>query len=156
MLSLDTFKTVIKSSPLVSIDLIVRNEQGQVLLGKRTNRPAQGFWFVVGGRVLKDESLEHAFKRLIKVELGLDEVASSFNGVYQHFYKDNFSEDKFSTHYIVLAYEIIFNGKLSSLPLEQHSNYEWFEEKELIANENVHTHSKWYFQKDKRADFVFK
>ena len=60
MLSLDTFKTVIKSSPLVSIDLIVRNEQGQVLLGKRTNRPAQGFWFVVGGRVLKDESLEHA------------------------------------------------------------------------------------------------
>ena len=156
MLSLDTFKTVIKSSPLVSIDLIVRNEQGQVLLGKRTNRPAQGFWFVVGGRVLKDESLEHAFKRLIKVELGLDEVASSFNGVYQHFYKDNFSEDKFSTHYIVLAYEIIFNGKLSSLPLEQHSNYEWFEEKGLIANENVHTHSKWYFQKDKRADFVFK
>ena len=86
----------------------------------------------------------------------MHEVASSFNGVYQHFYKDNFSEDKFSTHYIVLAYEIIFNGKLSSLPLEQHSNYEWFEEKELIANENVHTHSKWYFQKDKRADFVFK
>jgi len=156
MLPLETFKTVIESTPLVSIDLIVRNQQGQVLLGKRTNRPAQGFWFVPGGRVLKDESFEHAFKRLIEIELGLDEVASHFKGVYQHFYDDNFSEEKFTTHYVVLAYEISFNGELSSLPVEQHSNYQWLDEKELLANANVHTHSKWYFQKDKQADLLFK
>ncbi|MBJ6922853.1 GDP-mannose mannosyl hydrolase, partial [Vibrio cholerae] len=41
-----TFKTVVASTPLVSMDLIVRNRYGQVLLGLRTNRPAQGFWFV--------------------------------------------------------------------------------------------------------------
>ena len=46
MLELETFKTVVASTPLVSIDLIVRNRQGQVLLGLRTNRPAQGGWFV--------------------------------------------------------------------------------------------------------------
>lgn len=156
MLPLEIFKTVIESTPLVSIDLIVSNQQGQVLLGKRTNRPAKGYWFVPGGRVLKDEPLEQAFKRLIKVELGLDEVASNFKGVYQHFYEDNFSEANFTTHYVVLAYEIIFNGELSSLPDEQHSGYQWFDEKELLANENVHAHSKWYFRADKQADFLLK
>ena len=156
MLPLETFKTVIESTPLVSIDFIIRNNLGKILLGKRTNSPAQGYWFVPGGRILKDESFEHAFKRLIKAELGLSEVASKFKGIYQHFYDDNFSEDTFTTHYVVLAYEISFNGELSSLPIEQHSGYQWFVERELLVNKNVHTHSKWYFQKDKQADLLFK
>lgn len=156
MLPLDTFKTVIESTPLVSIDLIVRDQEGRILLGKRTNRPAQGYWFVPGGRILKNETFEHGFKRLIKVELGLTEVAPKFKGIYQHFYDDNFSEDKFTTHYIVLAYEINFNGELASLPVEQHSGYQWFTESELLEDESVHTHSKWYFQKDKQADLLFK
>jgi len=117
------FKTIVRSTPLVFIDLIVRDSDGNVLLGKRSDRPAQGFWFVPGGRVLKDESFDYAFKRLIKEELGLNSVESKFKGIYQHFYYDNFSEDDFTTHYLVLAYEITFNGDLASLPLEQHSIY---------------------------------
>ena len=57
-LSSADFTTIIKSTPLVSIDLIVRNIEDNVLLGKRTNRPAQGCWFVPGGRVLKDEHFD--------------------------------------------------------------------------------------------------
>ncbi|TOB15241.1 NUDIX domain-containing protein, partial [Vibrio parahaemolyticus] len=51
-----TFKLVVASTPLVSIDLIIRNSKRQILLGQRTNRPAQGFWFVPGGRICKDET----------------------------------------------------------------------------------------------------
>lgn len=155
MLPLDTFKTVVESTPLISIDLVIRDAEGKVLLGKRTNRPAKGSWFVPGGRVLKDESFESAFNRLLKNELGLSKAESKFKGIYQHFYDDNFSEDLFTTHYVVLAYEINFNGKLSSLPIEQHSGYEWFTESELLLNKNVHEHTKWYFQKDKQADLNF-
>jgi len=151
-LSPTDFKTIVKSTPLVSIDLIVRNSEGSVLLGKRINRPAQGFWFVPGGRVLKDESFDYAFKRLIKEELGLNSVESKFKGIYQHFYDDNFSEDAFTTHYLVLAYEITFNGDLVLLPRQQHSIYQWFSEKELIESERVHEHSKWYMQENKQAD----
>ncbi|MFQ3204709.1 MAG: colanic acid biosynthesis protein WcaH [Pseudoalteromonas tetraodonis] len=156
MLSLDTFKTVIKSTPLVSIDLIIKNKKKQILLGKRTNRPAKSLWFVPGGRVLKDESLEAAFKRLIKDELDLLNVNSHFKGVYQHFYNDNFTGDDFTTHYVVLAYEINFNIELSTLPKEQHSAYKWFTERELLLNEEVHEHTKWYFKSDKQADSLFK
>ncbi|MDR8524433.1 GDP-mannose mannosyl hydrolase [Shewanella fidelis] len=156
MLPLETFKLVVKSTPLVSIDLIVRNSEGKILLGKRANRPAKGNWFVPGGRVLKDESLEDAFNRLIIAELGLIKTTSSFKGVYQHFYDDNFCEEIFTTHYVVLAYEIEFNGELSSLPIEQHTEYKWFNEKELLASDTVHMHTKWYFQADKQADKTFK
>ena len=54
----NTFSTVIASTPLVPIDLVVKNHQSQVLLGQRLNRPAQGFWFVPGGRILKNEFLD--------------------------------------------------------------------------------------------------
>jgi colanic acid biosynthesis protein WcaH len=57
----DIFRTVIASTPLIAIDLIVRNLQGQILLGWRVNRPAQGYWFVPDGRVLKNEALDNAF-----------------------------------------------------------------------------------------------
>lgn len=153
MLPLDTFKTIIESTPLISIDLIVRNNEGKVLLGKRLNRPAQGYWFVPGGRILKDEPFITAFNRLIKVELGLDYAESKFSGVYQHFYDDNFSEDDFTTHYVVLAYEINIGKELSSLPVEQHSSYQWFSENELVNNPQTHIHTKWYFQNNKQADF---
>ncbi|HFK1281856.1 TPA: GDP-mannose mannosyl hydrolase, partial [Escherichia coli] len=35
MLDLETFKTVVASTPLISIDLVVKNNAGQVLLGFR-------------------------------------------------------------------------------------------------------------------------
>lgn len=67
----EDFATVVRSTPLVSLDFIVENSRGEFLLGKRTNRPAQGYWFVPGGRVQKDETLEAAFERLTMAELGL-------------------------------------------------------------------------------------
>lgn len=153
MLPINTFKTIIESTPLISFDLIVRNNRDKVLLGRRLNRPAQGYWFVPGGRILKDELFTSAFNRVIKDELGLDDAESKFKGVYQHFYDDNFSEDDFTTHYIVLAYEINIGERLLSLPLEQHSSYQWFSEYELLNNQHVHIHTKWYFQDNKKADF---
>lgn len=152
MLTEDTFKTIVASTPLVSIDLLVRDLQGKILLGKRVNRPAQGAWFVPGGRVLKDEPIEQAYMRLLKIELGMDKTSSCFKGVYQHFYNDNFSEDRFTTHYVVLAYEVIFKGDIASLPVAQHKAYRWFSEVTLLDNDDVHLHTKWYFQKDKQAD----
>jgi colanic acid biosynthesis protein WcaH len=149
MLPLENFKTIVASTPLVSIDLIVRNLQYEILLGKRTNRPAKGYWFVPGGRVLKDESLEKAILRLTAAELNVASSRANFKGVYQHFYDDNFSTDDFTTHYIVLAYEIFLDEDLLSLPLEQHSEYHWFTENQLLKNQEVHEHTKWYFQENR-------
>jgi len=39
MLNDTDFLHIVDATPLVSIDLIVRNERGEVLLGRRANRP---------------------------------------------------------------------------------------------------------------------
>ena len=65
------FLAVVKTTPLVSLDLLVQDRQGRVLLGMRKNEPARGFWFVPGGRIMKDEALAAAFERILDAELGL-------------------------------------------------------------------------------------
>ena len=72
MIDKETFLQIVDSTPLVSIDLILENQQGKVLLGMRNNSPAQGYWFVPGGIIRKNERLYDAFKRISSVELGAE------------------------------------------------------------------------------------
>lgn len=153
-LSHEDFATVVRSTPLISIDLVVKNERGEFLLGKRTNRPAQGYWFVPGGRVQKDETLENAFQRLTLAELGLrlPMSAGAFYGVWQHFYDDNFSGPDFSTHYIVLGFRLTVNQADLRLPDLQHDDYRWLAPQALLASENVHDNSRAYFLAERQAE----
>lgn len=141
------FQQIVASTPLISLDFIVRNVQGQVLLGRRLNRPAQGYWFVPGGRVRKDERLDAAFLRLTQEELGLAASRDSARllGPYEHFYADNFSGTEFTTHYVVLGYELAWQGQQDALPISQHDQYRWFEVADLLQDPSVHQHTKDYF-----------
>jgi len=140
------FSSIVANTPLISIDLVVRNGCGEILLGQRTNRPAQGIWFVPGGRICKDESIENAFLRLSRDELGAAVPVNEgqFLGIYEHFYPDNFSGDGFSTHYVVLAYLLTLDLPLDQLPDLQHENYRWWEPTALLQSREVHFHNKWY------------
>ncbi|CCN35033.1 GDP-mannose mannosyl hydrolase [Vibrio nigripulchritudo SO65] len=144
-----TFSNVIEHTPLISIDLVIENEEGSFLLGKRLNKPAKNYWFVPGGRVQKNETLEDAFVRLTKNELGeaysIDDAV--LIGPFTHIYDDNVFGDDFGTHYVVLAYRLKIQSQLLKLPTyEQHSKYQWFTECELVNSESVHLHTKWYFK----------
>jgi colanic acid biosynthesis protein WcaH len=145
----ETFTTVIDSAPLVSIDMLVKNSKDQYLLGFRNNKPAQGYWFVPGGRIHKNESIDKAFLRLSDAELGrqVARADAKFLGPYEHFYDDFVFGDKCSTHYVVLGYELNVDLELKELPKEQHANYKWFEFDEMLASDKVHMHSKWYLKK---------
>ena len=148
-LSKEIFSTVIENSPLVSIDLVIKNTQGQALLGKRINKPAQDYWFVPGGRILKDESLASAFKRLTKAELGQDFSIdqATLLGPYDHFYTDNVFGDSFSTHYVAIAYVLTIEKPLTSLPIgEQHDGYQWVDISEISSNKQIHKNTAAYFE----------
>lgn len=149
----DVFQTVVANTPLISIDLIVRDSVGRVLLGYRRNRPAQFSWFVPGGRIAKGESIAEAFLRLTHVELGiaLSLDGSSYLGLYEHFYEDSAVDPGVTTHYVVNAFSLTLEqpGESIDLPKDQHSEYRWLSVAELLADEAVHLHTKWYFQKEK-------
>lgn len=132
----EIFKSVIQHTPLISIDLIVRNEQDEVLLGKRVNAPAKGYWFVPGGRVRKNETLDDAFVRLVREELGIESgitrADAKFLGIFEHFYDDSVFEENIKTHYIVLAYIIDRVKSIDSLIfMSQHEEKKWRMPKDL-------------------------
>ncbi|NKF50090.1 GDP-mannose mannosyl hydrolase [Shewanella sp. WXL01] len=144
----DTFETVIESTPLISIDLVVENSNGAVLLGHRNNRPAKGYWFVPGGRIRKNEKLDDAFLRLCVEELGVEATRQQAHclGPYEHFYDDYVFGTEVSTHYVVIGYKIIVDIDIESLPEKQHNQYRWFTKNEMKSSSDVHLHSKWYIE----------
>ncbi|MHA5057144.1 GDP-mannose mannosyl hydrolase [Acinetobacter schindleri] len=146
----ETFKSVIQHTPLISIDLIVRNEQGEVLLGKRVNAPAKGYWFVPGGRVRKNETLDNAFVRLVREELGIESgitrADAKFLGVFEHFYDDCVFGDEVSTHYIVLGY-LLDLEKIKIRSSLQHCKFVWMNSKSLDNGLCIHINSIGYLEK---------
>lgn len=144
----EIFSNIIENTPLVSIDFIVEDREGRVLVGKRINRPAKGFWFVPGGRIRKNETIEDAFKRLTLTELG-EEVSlqkATLIGVYTHKYMDSIFGDTISTHYVALGYRFKIDRSKLELPIdEQHDMYQWMTISKLMTNNDVHENTKRYF-----------
>lgn len=142
------FLQIIRATPLVSIDLIVRNKEGKILLGKRINRPAQGYWFVPGGRIRKNERLADALQRIARAELGITLILdpAKLLGVYEHIYDDNFfGEEGVNTHYVVLAYEYFLEAGMQIILDDQHSEAKWWAVEELLNSPEVHENTKAYF-----------
>ena len=98
----ERFKQLVEYGVLFSIDLVVLDDQNRILLGERTNPPAQGYWFVPGGRVFKSEPLSEAFQRICLNELGLclDYNQACLLGIFDHFYDDSVFGKDISTHYV--------------------------------------------------------
>lgn len=145
-ISEEKFKVVLESTPLVSIDLLVEDEEGRFLLGYRKNRPAQHYWFAPGGRIQKNESLAAAFKRLTRQELGTEFSIeqATLVGPFDHFYDDCVFGTDISTHYVAIAYKLKVVS-LSSLPEQQHSDYHWHSVSAILLDTCIHKNTKAYF-----------
>ncbi len=144
MLNDQTFETVVDSVPLISIDIILKKGD-KVLLGKRVNKPAQGYFFSTGGIVKKNETIDSAMNRIAKNELNIKlKSTPQFIGIFEHFYEDSVF-DNVSTHYVNLAYEYKVD-EIDYLPTEQHNEYQWFRVNELLESQQVHKYVKDYFR----------
>ena len=147
-LSQADFGFIVRHTPLVSIDLIVRNPDDAILLGLRRNEPAKDTWFVPGGVIRKGETRAQAFERISHMELGhaLSIHDAQFLGVHEHHYPSNFTgTTDFGTHYVVLAYELNRADQTTYVPDDQHHRYRWFSLPDLLADSQVHPNTKAYF-----------
>ncbi|UAW98043.1 GDP-mannose mannosyl hydrolase [Halopseudomonas nanhaiensis] len=143
----ETFRSVVAHAPLVSLDLVVRNAAGEILLGRRLNRPAQGYWFVPGGRIYKNERLDRAFARITQAELGqpFARADARLLDLYEHFYTDSVFGDTPDTHYVVSGYLLdLPQGCELSLPDTQHDGFRWWSPDEMRRDPMVHENSRAY------------
>jgi colanic acid biosynthesis protein WcaH len=151
MLSDDIFRNVVRHTPLISIDLLIRDPAGHLLVGERKNDPAKGSLFVPGGRIRKNETLVEAFERILQIETGLNipfERATLF-GVFEHFYDTNtFGEPGYGTHYVVLAYELRLTEHHRVSLDDQHMGATWAQS----FNQLMHPNNEPYFAGSKRGE----
>lgn len=146
----EEFAEVVRLTPLVAIDLVVRAPDRRVLVGRRNFEPAKGTFFVPGSRITKNESLREAFRRTTREELGFECAMDGavFLGAYDHFYSTNrFGKPGFGTHYVTLAYELNLKTRPAALPPDQHHEYRWLTPTELLASPEVHENTKAYFRR---------
>jgi colanic acid biosynthesis protein WcaH len=149
LLTDEDFALIVRRSALVSIDIIIRDPEANILLGFRVNEPAKGTYFVPGGIIRKNETIRDAFARILKNEIGLQTSLdeAKFLGVFEHFYMANrFENPDYGTHYIVLAYELNLEYQPSVEMDSQHSNVQWTPEREILSAPNIHPNTKAYFR----------
>jgi colanic acid biosynthesis protein WcaH len=150
----DIFRCVVEYTPLISIDFLVKRDN-KYLLGKRINKPAKNYYFTIGGRIFKNETIQQAIERILKEELNLtlntSHLALKFIGIFEHFYEDSIFGDDISTHYINLAYLLDFdiipnnkytNTQITNIPFNQHSEYIWLSKEEILKREDVYRYVK--------------
>jgi colanic acid biosynthesis protein WcaH len=101
----EEWATVVRHVPIVSVDLVVETDEG-IVLGKRRNEPAEGEWFVPGGRVHKHERLQEAVHRVAGEELGVAVTIERRLGVYEHRYDTADVPDGGGKHYVPVGYHV--------------------------------------------------
>lgn len=82
-LSSEEFKTLYSKVPRLTVEIVVKNENG-TLLTLRNVPPYEGWWHIPGGTVRFKESIRKAVKRIAKAELGVDCNISEFLGYIEY------------------------------------------------------------------------
>lgn len=149
----EDWERIVEHVPLVSVDLLVRDGDG-VVLGKRTNEPAKGDWFVPGGTVLKGERFEDAVGRVAREELGVDVEIEARLGTYEHFYDTSEVPGVDSKHYVATAFLVDPCEEWTGVPDDdQHDGFrtvEWKRE----DDESLHPYVRRYLRDARDAGVV--
>ena len=114
MLKLEEYRQIVDVLPILCVDLVLSNTEGEYLLVKRNNAPLQGLWWVPGGRVFKGERLEVAAARKLEEELGLTMPLQGPVGFCEYLCKEN----PFGLASGYHAVALIFTGIVSSPPVK--------------------------------------
>lgn len=147
----EQFQHACAALPLVSIDLVLTDPCGQLLLGLRNNAPARGWWFTPGGRIRKNEVFKQAMARIALEELSLPANllgAAVLMGAWDHFYPDSAFSPLISTHYVNLPYWLQLDwqdiDRMNIQPDNQHSAWQWINAVQAATDVTVHRYVQTY------------
>jgi colanic acid biosynthesis protein WcaH len=121
------YRQIISVLPVVCVDIIIRSETGKFLLARRKNQPLKEQWWVIGGRILAEESAYKACVRKVFEETGLEIHALQFIGFYEDVFDKNSFDEASSYHTISLVFETKVSSEQLILLDKQHSEWNWFD-----------------------------
>lgn len=147
MLSPEKYLAVISMTHVVTVDLLIKNRDGKIMLCKHKNAPVKGFYFVPGGTIYKDETVKEGAYRMLLWEFGIN-IKLRSRCVSEHIYDTNFCDARdskgniISTRYICFAFDADLDENIFE---EQHSDILWLTPEEILTREDVHEYIKLYY-----------
>lgn len=124
-ISEDLFEAFTSRLPECCVEIVLENN-GEVLVAKRANKPAKGEWFWPGGRLYKGEPLDHAAHRVANAELSIDVDLIRKLGVYSHFWETSAVGDGPSRHTVNIVFHAQTVEPSPTITLdEQHEDYRY-------------------------------
>lgn len=125
LLDKEFYRQAVAELPIVCVDIfLVDQKTNCYLLALRKNRPAQGIFWIPGGRILKGESFFEAAQRKCKEELGITITAKKVLGIYNLFFPDSEWGTATHTPSIVVLATCELDKKAVSLN-DSHTSYKW-------------------------------
>jgi 8-oxo-dGTP diphosphatase len=107
-----------KSRVVLTVDAIIRDELGRILLMERGAEPFKGTWVLPGGLVDPGETVEEACVREVMEELGLEVLIVGLVGIYSEPGRDPRGS------FVSIAYQVeVVGGKI--LHTEEAPTHRW-------------------------------
>ena len=75
----EVFYYISRTTPLVNVDLLIKDENGRTLLSWRNDRYAGKGWHVPGGIVRFKETLETRVQKVAEIEVGVNISFESYS-----------------------------------------------------------------------------
>jgi ADP-ribose pyrophosphatase YjhB (NUDIX family) len=121
-LSQKEFDNIYSKVPRLTVEIIIKNNLGQIYLTQRAIEPCKGQWHLPGGTVFFGEPLTDAVKRVALRELGVEVVSLTNKGYIE--YPSHYLHGLDSP--VGIVFEVTkFNGQLTVNP--EASLGGWFE-----------------------------
>lgn len=122
----EDYKKIFTLMPVCCVDLVVVHK-GKFLLVKRTMEPMKGEWWFPGGRIYKNERLNHGAQRKAKEELGIFVKILKNIGTYELFFQKGPFNLK-DIHNIVICFLVTPVEKNPKIVLDETSSeYRWYD-----------------------------
>lgn len=120
------YKKIMESIPVICVDAIIMNEKNEYLLVKRKNEPLKNKFWMVGGRLHKNELLLRGIKRKLKEEVGIKKGLIKYIGFIEEFFNKTEQKINGNFHTISFVYIVFINSKTLIKIDNQSKEFKWF------------------------------
>lgn len=136
----ETFTAFVSRMPQASVELVVERD-GEYLLGRRVQAPAEGVWFWPGSRLYKGETFDAAVDRVASEELGISVDVCCQLGAYEHFWDEDVFDDVEEKHTVNVVYHV-HPSDPDAEPTgdDQHDGWRWVTGEESDRHPYVETY----------------
>ncbi len=104
----EVFLYVSRMTPLVNVDLLIKDEKGRTLLAWRDDKYCGKGWHVLGGIVRFKETLETRIKKVAESEIGIN-VSFDPAPLAVHQFIDSGQDTR--SHFVSILYKCFLPGK---------------------------------------------